>query len=496
MPAPNLRRLAKTADAHSSTALVPGWELAALSGLVLFYLSEDDFTRKPESFAVANSLGPLSLIAILTVSSATLAVKQTANLWMCLFWFRVSTAVYFGLGSLAPSFVNQATVEYLDVFFAARPDQIFRVNLLTAVSTLTVLAAARVALSCLPPLSSTMPPPAGNEKNLLLAAVLFGVFGFTIKLLIVVPYTLGFYDASIVAGAIISLDSLAPVSIFLITRYATGRRPQWLAVASALAALEIGVGVLLFNKSEIVITMAMFFLGFCSRKLTLPRVAIGVAALVTLFNLAVPLTDYGRVHAPQLYGETGGNLWQRLDLIQRYFEVKPEGPISEEVQGMYVRLSYANAAAFAMNLHDQGQPGHTLDNAWALPIPRMLWPGKPDITSIGQDFNELALGSRRSSAAPGLFADAYWSFGWWGVPLLLIPMGALFAVASRYAISVFLSGRWMLFPVVLLLMRMGFRVDGFYITDILGPLSFVIVFHAAFSLADYGIRHGVLRSLA
>ena len=119
----------------------------------------------------------------------------------------------------------------------------------------------------------------------------------------------------------------------------------------------------------------------------------------------------------------------------------------------------------------------------------MIWPEKPNITEIGQDFNELAVGSRTSGSAPGLFADAYWDYGWWGVPLLFLPMGALFALMSRYAIWVQVTGRWMLFPVVLMMMRMGYRVDGFYITDILGPIFLLTAYHIIFSLADKLIRN-------
>jgi hypothetical protein len=101
-------------------------------------------------------------------------------------------------------------------------------------------------------------------------------------------------------------------------------------------------------------------------------------------------------------------------------------------------------------------------------IPRAIWPDKPVISDIGRDFNVLATGNPFSSSAPGIFADAYYNMGWVGVPLLMIPIGLWFYLMSRYALWVQATGRWLHFPVVLMAMRMGFRVDGIIVLDIIG----------------------------
>ncbi len=360
--------------------------------------------------------------------------------------------------------------------------------MLTAVSALTVLASARLTLMALRPPRARN---AVNERELIWIAIIFAAIGFSIKLLVVVPYTLGLLNAQVVPGALLSLDLLAPVSIYLMMRYSILAKSAWLPAAIGLTAIEVAIGVLLFNKSEVIITIIMFVMGYLSQGITLLRGAVSSATILVVFGLAVPVTDYGRTEAPRLYGELGGTLSQRLQLLQSYYSAAPELVIEEKVQGTYARLSYLHAAAFAMNLYDSGQPGHTLQNAWALAVPRVIWPEKPNITEIGQDFNELAIGSRTSASAPGLFADAYWDYGWWGVPLLFLPMGALFALMSRYAIWVQRTGRWMLFPVVLMMMRMGFRVDGFYITDILGPIFLLIAYHIILSFADKLMRNAL-----
>ena len=337
-------------SSHALLVLAPVWELTALFLLVLFYAAQNSPNVSQDSYSLPNTVGPLLLIAILATSSFKAVLKRGVNLWACLLWFRIATAVYFGVGSLAPEFVNLVTLEYLEVFYAARADQIFRVNLLTAVSTLTVLASARLVLMALRPPRA---PNAVNERELLWTAIIFAAIGFSIKLLVVVPYTLGVLDAQVVPGALLSLDLLAPVSIYLMMRYSTLAKPAWLPAVMGLTAIEVAIGVLLFNKSEIVITIIMFVMGYLSRGITLLRGAVSLAAIFVVFDLAVPVTDYGRVEAPQHYGELGGTFSQRLQLLQSYFSAAPELVAVEKVQGTYVRLSYVHAAAFAMNLPTQ-----------------------------------------------------------------------------------------------------------------------------------------------
>ena len=80
----------------------------------------------------------------------------------------------------------------------------------------------------------------------------------------------------------------------------------------------------------------------------------------------------------------------------------------------------------------------------------------------------MATGSSKSSSAPGYFADAYWAAGWNGVLLFSTLIGFLFAFYSRFALHVLENGRWLLIPLALLSLKMGLRVDGALVADVVG----------------------------
>jgi hypothetical protein len=114
-----------------------------------------------------------------------------------------------------------------------------------------------------------------------------------------------------------------------------------------------------------------------------------------------------------------------------------------------------------------------------------LWPEKPIITDIGSKFYGAATGNALDSAAsPGVFADCYWNFGWPGVILLMIPMGGILLLVSRYSLDVVRRELWLYFPVVLLGMRIGFRTDGFFVVDIIGGTVILVGLHLVLKFAD------------
>jgi hypothetical protein len=65
----------------------------------------------------------------------------------------------------------------------------------------------------------------------------------------------------------------------------------------------------------------------------------------------------------------------------------------------------------------------------------------------------------------------------------MISLGLL-AFLSRYTLNIFYCGKWLYFPVVLIAMRIGFRVDGYYVPDVVGALVILISLHLVLYLLD------------
>jgi hypothetical protein len=229
----------------------------------------------------------------------------------------------------------------------------------------------------------------------------------------------------------------------------------------------------------------MFVLALLRSRITLMRLAGAAAVILLCFQTIVPMAEYGRHQLILRYDSiSGAALDERLEILSNYFEGGAVEKSEEEFQGAIARFSYMNGAALAVQLYDSGLPGNSLANIPAVFIPRMFWPDKPVITQVGVDFTVLATGNAHSSSAAGLFAESYWNFGWFGIPLLMVPLALIHYYLSRYALKVIHFGRWLFFPVVLVGMKMGLRVDGHYVSDVVGTIVLVVVVHVMLTLAD------------
>jgi hypothetical protein len=163
---------------------------------------------------------------------------------------------------------------------------------------------------------------------------------------------------------------------------------------------------------------------------------------------------------------------QRASLLASYFseETSVETTFKDATFG---RLSYVNAGTFVINRYDQGIPSESLNGALALLIPRFLWPDKP-IYAPGADLAFLVSGREGNSISAGLFAESYWSFGWWGQLSLIIPFGAILAWASVRSLRVIERGDWIFAPALFFAIKMGLRVDGHYINDVIGSFAVLL----------------------
>jgi hypothetical protein len=67
--------------------------------------------------------------------------------------------------------------------------------------------------------------------------------------------------------------------------------------------------------------------------------------------------------------------------------------------------------------------GTTITTWAAAPIPRSVWPDKP-IISVGPILGSVIYGNQRAGVPPGVVAESYWNFGFGGVMVLPILVGA------------------------------------------------------------------------
>jgi uncharacterized membrane protein len=462
------------------------WEFGGLAALIASYVTITiTIVAEPWWIDLANMIGPLSLLALLIAGAVRMARLQGDCTWTSLFWFRVATATYFGFGSFVPSIANDTTQLSMRAYFDWSVEQALTLNMIVAVSVLMVLLSSSLWLGSA---QKPAPQPIENpdDRQLLIVGSLFGIVGFGVKLGINLPFILGMAGDDILPAAFGTIALLAPVSIYMLTRYSLRTMPALLPLTILMLMLDMSVGTLAFNKSEVILSLILFLLGFLSSGLTLWRNSVAIITVVVTFSQLVPIVDFGRAEMSRKYGSIGGGsgLAERLDIVVRYFNEPAPTVFDEEIQSSLSRLSYVNAGSLAIGLYDRGHDSPSLDNAWTVLVPRLVWPEKPILTDMGRDFNMIANNNPNSSSSPGIFAESYWLFGWSGVIGVMILLGIVFGQLSRFTLDVIQQSRWLRFPIVLLCMRMGFRVDGFLLTDYLGILVQLAVIFLAILAAE------------
>lgn len=483
----NMQPMTALPHARRHPLVPPVWEIAAMASIAAGLASAGVLVGEA-AYPVLNVCGPFAILAVLAVGAFKLGWGRGNAIWTSLFWFRVSTATYFGFGSMVPDLVNEASRLHIDALYRPLPEEHHKLNVIVALSVTLVLLTARTVLQLWPPRSEPRSDPEQSTRLFLLAAV-FAVIGYSVRFFVIIPVTIGIYQDTTLPGAVMTLGVLAPVSLYMLTVYAVQHRKAMLPVVFALLASDILVGIVLFNKSHAVVSVLMFTLGWLSKNVTLTRLAATALAVLGIFYTLPPITDFGRIEISRRYGPLAAvSLSERLEIILDYSRLVEVDPFEENVQSAIVRFSYVNAATRAISWHDGGEPGNSLDNIFYVFIPRLIWPDKPEITRIGIEFSIKAMGNPNTSTAPGIFPDVYWALGWPGVPLLMIPVGIIFSLTSKYALWVLDNSLWQFFPAVLYCMIMGLRMDGFYVVDVAGPLPFVLALHGVGKVTELGLN--------
>jgi hypothetical protein len=472
---------------RGSPLFAPAWELAGLALLLVVYLLAD-MIFGPESSGVLNIVGPMWLTAVLCLGVLRMLLLDGAAVWTALFWFRVSVFVYFGLGALVPLLASAGTKAYLEASYQFFDDEMEKINLVVVVACVTVLISANMYLAVRKAGSSErrMGVSQNNESDtkLLTAGLFFLVLGAPVKYLFTVPQMFGMTDF-ILPGGLGAIGNFTYGAVFFLTAWSYESSKGAFPLVILFVGLELLIGVLALTKTEVLTVLIMFLLAFIRRQSTLPRMFVITATMLLCFMSVQPIIDAGRAELQRRHPDSiGADLAERLEILSS--SIGSSGSIDDgsDVSSLLVRISYMNAAVFAVRQYDGGQPGNSMSMLSSVFVPRFLWPDKPIITQVAVDFNYAATGISTSASSPGLFAEAYWDFGWAGVVLLMVTLGIVLAPLSQYTLSIFHGGKWLYFPVMIMGMRIGFRTDGFYVTDVVGGVVILVCLHISLKIFE------------
>lgn len=477
-------------DADARTLPPSRRELCLVLALIGLYVGSAALAGQ-SSYAFLNAFGPIALSLILTYGAWRLVRGGGKRLWTPLFWFRISTIVYFGIGTFLVLVISPAERGYLEAFYWFWDEDVFKLNLVVAVSVLVVLGNAwAVTRFSLRRQRWTQLEEGGDTSNqdLPRVAIAFLLIGFAVKFLLKIPHDFGWISGE-VPGAIMNAARLAPAGIFLITLWGLRRSPKTLPVIFVLVAVELLLQVLLFAKGDFLIVLMMFVLPFLWERVTLKSL-VGCGALaITAFTLLQPIVADGRRELESRYGEDPqAGFGERFDIVRKY--LVDGGGLDDSGGGAtaLTRVSYVNVATFVIARYDAGHPGDWPEMLPAVFVPRLLWPDKPIITDIAKDIYELGTGRRTSQVGAGLFADAYWAMGWTGVVLFMSIYGAILGALTTLTMRLLDTGRWLFFPIILMSVQQGMRTDGHYVADVAGGTVILVGWLAVLYVVERALR--------
>lgn len=453
--------------------------------LIAYWSNAEDLYRP------ITMVGAIGLIGILGTAAYSMAAKNPLTIWAPLFWFRIACAAYFGFGAIVPYIVDENTLRRMFEIYPFDDRSALKVSIVYTLGILITLVAANLFLKH----SGQIGRNSRDElafvmrDRTLTFAILFLSIGALLRYGIVTPYTFGLFGDTVVPGAIITLANSYYVGIYLLVRASATRGSLVGLCAAALIAIDLVVSIASFAKAELLTLLIFAFLGILTHRVSVRRVAVGAALILVSYLAFQPLVQFGRDVVYSRYGSIrGAPISERIDIVKEY--VRRGGADGDAgTQSSLSRLSYVNVSAYVVEQYDGGRPGQTLINAFAVFVPRVLWPDKPIISALGEDLYLQVSGRRGSSMGVGHFAEAYWNFGWLGLPLCMIPLGAVMAIFSKFSIQVMSRQDWLFLPVVLMGVDLGIRADGHFAVDVLGPTWTALVLGLSLHLISFPFRN-------
>jgi hypothetical protein len=418
-----------------------------------------------------------------TCAGGAFLLMHTNPLWI---WSPLMTmlgaiAIFHGLGPLLHVFGTQSAILYVDQFASINEEELMRTNLLDSWGVTCILVSFTLFFQ-----ARRQRAAGGNElrkrsQNRGMQAICWFLvcLALPLKYFVVMPYFLGWMDPDFVLpGFLVVLGNLSLLCLFLFLYYAWSRSSWFYLPAAFVFVMELVTGLLEFNKSEIMTTLGVVFLGLYFVRPSRRLAMVAITAIAIAYSFVTPIASKGRVYLHS----NSASLSERLEALSIAWHGDGNAASEPDTQGWWTRLCYANAQAFCLRQYDAGIGGETFQLILPAIIPRVLWPDKPIMTP-GFEFNQLVTRNRHSSSAPGVFAEAYWNAGWIGVFVTTAYLGLLCNWFTRVAFRCVAARdvRWLPFGIGGLLMGASIT-DWFASTYVGGAITYVIYFAAVYLL--------------
>lgn len=435
-----------------------------------------------------NTIGLIAFSIVLTWAAYRQMRLNVASLWTPIMWYRVALLSYYGIGSLVPIWTNADTREMMEGFYSFFSYEIVKLNLVVTtfnlvfiVSTkILFMAASKKSLSNIFRNRSLISP---SNFSMIAFGSMCLIVGSVVNYLIIFPQIVGWINLSLFS-TISTLSALSWIGYFMVIFWGLeNKRREFIIWPIALALGECAIGFFAMSKSVMLMPLVMVSIAFIYYRRSMLRITILAGCFVTLFMFLSPIITHVRDMNVKYY-DSAVQAKDIPGLYFSYFTTGVENDQFADVETGWMRLSFVNAGTFVINQYDHGMPGNSYRYLGVVWIPRAIYPEKPIITDVGRELSYAANGNYNSSSSAGLAAEAYWNGGWPYLIGVAIFLALVFGLWTIYSYEVIQRKAWHLFFIVLIGMRMAIRVDGAFVSDIVGPIALVILAHIALELMN------------
>ena len=466
-------------------------ELAIL--LISLTFGQTVYLTAPDSALLANIILPISLMIAMGYGSYIMVKRRIATILTPNFAFRAAMLFYGGLGSLVPLFANDAELTALLSFYPFTDYELLKYNIVVMLfANIFVISSPMIHFFSEKILIKTqfLRHKFVEESNLSMFVIGLGLLliGSFVNAAFIIPFQFGFSNSAFPLPLYI-IASSANIGLFLLIVWSYKHKPALLFLFIAIGVVYIAVGLLTYSKTDSILPLIMIVSALVYVRPNLKTITIGALLIAVVFQALQPVTAFGRHRLAQAYGSISApaGLTERLRIVRDFYDA-PSEEYETDINYALMRFSYVNVGTFVISRYDIGQPGNSYEYAYALLIPRAIWPDKPPLTEGARNLNFEATGNDQSSVTSGLAPEGYWNGGWIGVVLAGLLASMIFWAWSLYALRVQEVGAWHLFPVILVGVRAGTRFDGWFVVDVLGPLLIAVVGHFILTFANRLIR--------
>jgi hypothetical protein len=331
--------------------------------------------------------------------------------------------------------------------------------------------------------------PFFSKLNLLKVTIFFIFFGLISKLYIL---NNEFSDSpEVIIGLWNQISGLSGLGIFLGMLY-QGKNEKiiWFFMITIAVILSF-FGLIQFSKFSFISPLLLASFGWAIRKDSLTILLASAVSIFLLMSFMGGLIMYSRIEYLSIRADS---VVERFDLVISGIEAMKESDPRTRVN-TWARLNYLPAQAAGVQLFNEGNGGNDLSKISWLFVPRVINADKPVMTSSGSDLAYKMHGNSNTSEGLGIFIDGYYNAGWLGFLCYSFITGLIISHTSKLSKIIVNHKLYVLYPLIFLGIIIVFRIDGFFMTDILGTslyifyiIFIIFIFNSALNIFSYYLK--------